>query len=116
MKRKIYIDLLNWKSQTTRKPLILKGARQTGKTYILKEFGKNEFNHYHYINFLNNSRAKEIFEQGLPVSTILENLNYFFKSTIDIKNDLLIFDEIQECPKALSSLKKIFEEIPSLAI
>lgn len=116
MKRLIYQRLLAWKHKKDRKPLILKGVRQTGKTYSLKEFGENEYPVCHYLNFEENKKAASAFEGNLNPNQILTNLNFLFNKTIDIKNDLLIFDEIQACPAALTSLKYFAEELPELSL
>lgn len=116
MKRKIWTDLLDWKSSKPRKPLILLGARQVGKTYVLKLFGGQEFKTLHYLNFEKTEKLKNIFEQDLSPQNILEQLNFFLQTTIDITSDLIFMDEIQECPKAINSLKYFCEEVPELAI
>lgn len=116
MQRLILQDLINWKNKPNRKPLILKGVRQTGKTYVLKEFGRSHFSAVHYINFENNPKAGAIFKTGFDPSKILTDLSFIVEQPIDIKNDLLIFDEIQECPPALTSLKYFAEDLPELAV
>lgn len=116
MKRTIYKSLIKWKKSRTRKPLILQGARQTGKTYVLVEFGKNEFNKLHHFNFQMDKNLSQVFEGSLEPHSIIETLQFISKSTIDIENDLLFFDEIQDCPRALTSLKYFCEDIPQLAI
>jgi uncharacterized protein len=114
MKRTCLQKLLEWKNKQDRKPLILKGVRQVGKTYLLKEFGKAFFTKYHYINFERNPNLFEIFSKNLDPRRIVEDLSFHLNKKIDINNDLLIFDEIQECPKALTSLKYFQEELPEL--
>lgn len=116
MNRLILQQLKAWKYKKGRKPLILKGVRQTGKTYILQAFGSQEFNCTHYINFEFNRSAHKIFEKDLDPRRILKELSFIFDKSIDIKNDLLIFDEIQACPTALTSLKYFCEELPELAL
>jgi hypothetical protein len=116
MKRKIYEKLIDWKSTFPRKPLILKGARQTGKTYILREFGNREFLHLHYINFQKDKKAHSLFNASLSPEKVIESLEFFLNTKIEIKNDLLFFDEIQDCPAALTSLKFFCEEMPDLAL
>jgi predicted AAA+ superfamily ATPase len=108
--------LLDWKNETDRKPLILKGVRQVGKTYLLQEFGKQSFSRCHYINFEKSPRLSKIFEQDLVPERILDELSFYLNCSIDTANDFLIFDEIQEAPKALTSLKYFHEECPKLAI
>ncbi len=116
MKREIYTKLTNWKNKKNRKPLILKGARQVGKTYILKQFGRKEFVCAHYINFEENEDLFSIFDKNLNSTRILQELSFFLNSSINPKQDLLILDEIQACPRALTSLKYFNEELPGLAI
>lgn len=116
MKRLIHQSLKRWKHKKNRKPLILKGVRQTGKTYSLKEFGKMEYSAYHYLNFEENKKAAALFKGNFNPKSILNDLNFLLDRTIDIKNDLLIFDEIQACPEALTSLKYFAEELPELSL
>jgi len=116
MKRNITAQLKAWKEKKNRYPLIIKGARQVGKTYILKEFAKNNFPNYHYLNFEEDEKVKKIFEPDLNPKRILDELSFYLSSSIDSKNDLVIFDEIQNCPRALTSLKYFNEKIPGLAI
>lgn len=116
MKRTIFKDLKNWQEDKRRKPLILRGLRQVGKTFILKEFGKKFFSNTHYLNFEKNKTLFSLFEENLDPRTIIQKLNFILNSSIDIQRDLLIFDEIQECPKALTSLKYFAEELPEMAV
>lgn len=116
MKRFIINDLINWKNKASRKPLILKGARQVGKTYILKQFAKENFKTYHYINFEKQENISSLFLKDLDPSRIIKELEIILNISIDKKNDLLILDEIQNCPQALSSLKYFCEEMSELAI
>lgn len=117
MNREIYANLSTWKNSDTRKPLILKGARQVGKTHILKEFGKNEFKNCHYLNFEEDKeKLPLIFRDGLDPKKVLSNIEILFDKSIDPLNDLLIFDEIQECPDALTSLKYFSEKKSELAL
>ncbi|MBN2657587.1 MAG: AAA family ATPase, partial [Spirochaetales bacterium] len=103
MIRKIYPKLLQWKNSSSRKPLVLKGARQTGKTYLLNEFGRTEFRMVHYINFQSNPEISSVFDKNLDPFRILEELEFVLGNQIDRQKDLLFFDEIQDCPKALTS-------------
>lgn len=105
MKRDIYKKLLGWKNDVYRKPLILKGARQTGKTYILKEFGRREFEDTAYFNFEEDPGLKEFFEDTLNPAKVLEKLSIYREKTISPNKTLIFFDEIQESPKALTALK-----------
>lgn len=116
MKRNVTTQLMKWKNNQNRHPLIIKGARQVGKTYILKEFGKNYFPRCHYINFEENERLGKIFSDDLNPQQILKELSFHLTAPINPGDDLLIFDEIQHCPRALTALKYFAEEIPGLAI
>ncbi len=113
MERIIEEKLLKWKRKTNRKPLILKGARQVGKTYSLLEFGKKHFKNFHYFNFEESQELNDIFEFDLNPERILKELSLFKEEKIDIEKDLIIFDEIQFSPKALTSLKYFFENFPN---
>jgi predicted AAA+ superfamily ATPase len=116
MKREIASKLTIWKNSTPRKPLILRGARQVGKTYSLKEFGQREFKNYHYLNFEEDERISRIFEGDLRPQRIIEELRFYLNHNIDPAQDLVIFDEIQRCGRALTSLKYFCEEMPTLAV
>jgi predicted AAA+ superfamily ATPase len=116
MKRTINQPLNDWKGSANRKPLILRGARQVGKTYTLKEFGGVAFPRYHYVNFEKDARLGQLFEQNLNPERILNELQFYLDQPIDRQRDLVIFDEIQRCPKALTSLKYFSEEMPEMAL
>ena len=116
MKRTVSESLHRWKSSANRKPLILRGARQVGKTYTLKEFGGTAFPRYHYVNFEKDERLGRIFERDLKPDRILDELQFYLDQPIDRRRDLVIFDEIQRCPRALTSLKYFSEEMPELAL
>lgn len=116
MERLAFKQLLKWKDKPGRKPLIIRGARQVGKTFLVKEFGKTSFRRYHYLNFENNRKADLIFHENLDPKVILGQLELLLSETIDPKHDLVIFDEIQESPRALTSLKYFQEEMPELAL
>ncbi|MDO9547424.1 MAG: AAA family ATPase, partial [Candidatus Marinimicrobia bacterium] len=116
MQRLAMDKLKAWKVNPARKPLILRGARQVGKTSLLKHFGEAEFPNYHYINFKEDQQAEQVFERNLDPGRILNDLQLYLEKPIDPKTDLLIFDEIQRCPKALTSLKYFREKIPELAL
>jgi len=111
VKRGIYKDLVAWKLSDRRKPLLLRGARQTGKTYILKEFGLNEYNRVHYFNFEEDPLLTQFFERDLNPSRIIADLSIYHKTTIKPQEDLVIFDEIQVSNKALNSLKYFEEDL-----
>ncbi len=109
-------QLQKWKAKKQRKPLIIRGARQVGKTWLMKEFGKNEYASAVCINFDNNERMKALFEGGLEVERLITGLELYAGHKIDPDNTLLIFDEVQEAPKALSSLKYFNEDAPQYQI
>jgi uncharacterized protein len=116
MKRHLMTELLAWKQGKKRKPLILQGVRQVGKTYLLMEFGRNHFKKVHHLNFEKQVRLKAIFEQDLDPERIINELRFQLGANIDIEHDLLVFDEIQACPNALTSLKYFCEDMPELAL
>jgi len=116
MKRTIYKKLLEWKNEKKRKPLILKGARQTGKTYSIREFGKNEFRRIHEINFQKDKTACNLFAGNLSPGKILESIEFYLDTDIDKTRDIVFFDEIQDCPRALTSLKYFFEDMQEIAV
>jgi len=109
MKRSKYAQLLKWKESETKKPLLIRGARQVGKTWLMQEFAKNEYDQMVYVNFERDKRLKSLFTDDFDVDRIIVALNAESGLTINPDNTLLIFDEIQSVPEALSSLK-YFEE------
>lgn len=116
MYRKIINNLKEWKNKKDRLPLILKGARQVGKTWILQEFGKECFEDVLYINFENTSNISDLFEGNIEPKRIIEYLSAFNHKKIEPEKTLIIFDEIQELPRALTSLKYFAEQAPEYAI
>ena len=116
MKRFLMEDLLKWKNKAHRKPLIIRGARQVGKTWIMKEFGKLHYKNTVYINFDNNERMKQVFSIDMDIKRIISSLKIEAGKNIDPKDTLLIFDEVQEVPQALSSLKYFYENAPEYHI
>lgn len=108
--------LVDWKNKPRRKPLILNGARQVGKTWLLKEFGKAQFENVAYINLDGNLRMQEQFELGYDISRIISAIQFETSEVVSEGNTLIILDEIQACPKALTSLKYFYEEAPGYAI
>ncbi len=108
--------LYEWKRSANRKPLILKGARQVGKTWLMKEFGKQAYEKTVYINFDSNSRMTELFSSDLEIRRILMGLELYSDVRITPGNTLIIFDEIQEVPRALTSLKYFYENAPEYPI
>lgn len=110
MKRTLYTQLIAWKASKNRKPLILRGARQVGKTFMLKAFGDKEYPSTVYLNFEEDPKLKSFFLEDLKPATILGNLEAYLGQKILPENTLLIFDEIQESPEALNSLKYFQEQ------
>lgn len=112
MKRLIMSKLLAWKNSPYRKPLILKGVRQVGKTWILKEFGKLYYKNIAYFNFDENKEYKQFFETTKNVERILQNLMLASGQKIEAENTLIIFDEVQDCPEVINSMKYFCENAP----
>lgn len=112
MKREIYAKLLEWKSRKDHKPLVLDGARQVGKTYILKEFGNNEYKTLSYVNLDKDAVAKSIFEPDHDISRIIRTLSAHTGVDIVPKDTLIVIDEIQESAAALGCLKYFKEDFP----
>ena len=116
MKRFALDRLKEWKDKKGRKPLIIRGARQVGKTWLMKEFCNTCFEKVAYVNFDSNTRMKQVFDGEITVERIILAISAETGVSIDSKNTLLIFDEVQEVPKALSSLKYFCENAPEYAI
>ena len=116
MKRDLYQDLLKWKEDPYRKPLVLKGARQVGKTWLITEFGKAEFESCVILNCDKDPRIKEIFENGFRTERILSDIQILSGQKIEPGKTLLFIDEIGEAPKALASLKYFCEDAPEYHI
>lgn len=116
MYRKAIEHLFKWKAKKNRKPLVIRGARQVGKTWLMKEFGKTAYQSMVYINFDNNRRMKELFSTDLDTERIIIGLELYSGDKIDPDNTLLIFDEVQEVPAALTSLKYFYENAPQYHI
>ena len=112
MRRIIYDELLMWKNSRIRKPLLLEGVRQCGKTYILKEFGKKNYDDVAYFTFVKNPELFEIFQEGLDVKNILDRLSFIHRKKIEPGKTLIILDEIQLCGQALTSLKFFCDDAP----
>lgn len=110
MYRKIMKKLVGWKNASDRKPLILRGARQVGKTYIIKQFGKENYDGVAYFNFDHDKDLYNLFENTKDPNRILEQLAFIYGKAIIPGKTLIVFDEIQECPDALNSLKYFEEE------
>ena len=112
MERFILKKLLDWKNSPYRKPLILKGVRQVGKTWILKEFGRRYYENTAYFNFDENEEYKQFFETTKDVDRILQNLMLASGQKIVPEKTLIIFDEVQDCPKVINSMKYFCENAP----
>ena len=108
--------LLKWKQSKRRKPLIIEGARQVGKTWLMKEFGRQAYEDTVYINFDSNSRMAELFAPDLDTERLIMGLELYAGRKIDPKKSLLIFDEVQEVPRALTALKYFYENAPQYNI
>ena len=108
--------LYEWKDNPDRKPLIIEGARQVGKTWLMKEFGQQAYDKVVYINFDSNSRMAELFSSNLAIGRIITGLELYSDIKITPENTLIIFDEVQEVPRALASLKYFYENAPEYHI
>lgn len=116
MYRTVMEQLQKWKAKKHRKPLVIRGARQVGKTWLMKAFGAAEYESVVYINFDNNERMRNLFEGSLAVERLVTGLELYAGHKIDPTNTLLIFDEVQEVPTALTSLKYFNEDAPQYQI
>lgn len=116
MKRIILDKLLSWKKSPYRKPLILKGVRQVGKTWILKEFGRQFYDNVAYFNFDENPELKQFFQITKDQNRILQNLMFASGQRIEPEKTLIIFDEVQDCPEVINSLKYFCENAPQYHI
>ncbi|MCI8784135.1 MAG: ATP-binding protein [Dorea sp.] len=116
MKRTVMKKLLNWKNSPYRKPLILKGVRQVGKTWVLKEFGRQYYENTAYFNFDENEEYRQFFETTKDVERILQNLMLAGGQKIFPGKTLIIFDEVQDCPKVINSMKYFYENAPEYHI
>ena len=116
MKRNALQQLCDWKKSSRRKPLIIRGARQVGKTWLMKEFGKKNFKNSVYINFDSNPEMAALFEGSLDVPRLISGLQIYAGEKIVPQKTLLIFDEVQEVPRALTSLKYFCEDAPEYAV
>ena len=116
MTRFIMDDLVKWKDSKYRKPLILKGVRQVGKTWILKEFGRLYYDNVAYFNFDENMEYREFFTTTKDTKRILQNLMLISGEKIEPNSTLIIFDEIQDCPEVINALKYFYENVPEYHI
>ena len=110
MIRNAFRALVEWKDSEDRKPMVLKGARQVGKTWLMREFGKKHYSSYVYFNFDEEDELKSIFTANKNPQRIVELLSLLSGTRIQPGNTLIIFDEIQECPEALNALKYFREK------
>lgn len=110
LKRNAIAELVRWKNSAERKPMVLKGARQVGKTWLMKEFGENYYDSFVYFNFDEEEELKSIFKANKNPHRIIELLSMICSEKIKPEKTLIIFDEIQECPEALNTLKYFKEK------
>lgn len=116
MKRKLLENLIEWKNRKAHKPLILEGARQVGKTWLMQEFGNTQYKKVAYINFDRNLKMRETFETDLDTKRLITAIGLDAEFKITPEDTLIIFDEIQECPRAITSLKYFNEDAPEYDI
>ena len=116
MYRKIFEYLKTWKESPYRKPLILQGARQVGKTHSVLTFGKQEYENVAYFNFETNTRLKDTFNENITPDYLIPILSRIFNQTIIKEKTLIFFDEVQLCERALTSLKYFYEQAPEYHI
>jgi len=116
MYRKISLFFKDWKNSPNRKPLIVQGARQVGKTYSILEFGRNHYENVAYFNFERNQKLKETFSEDISPAYLIPLLSHSLGQTIVKEKTLIVFDEIQACERALTSLKYFYEEAPEYHI
>lgn len=112
MNRNVFYNLQKWKSKSDRKPLIIRGARQVGKTWLMKELGRTCYDKVVYVNLDTDNIAKTLFIQDLDINRIIHGLEIAYDTKISADDTLIILDEIQEVPQALSSLKYFYEQLP----
>ncbi|MBQ9057722.1 MAG: ATP-binding protein [Atopobiaceae bacterium] len=113
MRRIAMNELKSWKDKTRRKPLLLRGARQTGKTWLLKEFGRTEFDSVAYVDLLASSRAREIFDEDFDIQRIISALSAETATKVVAGKTLIVLDEVQEAPRALTALKYFAQDAPA---
>jgi predicted AAA+ superfamily ATPase len=116
MNRELINNIIEWKNSSNRKPLILQGARQVGKTWLMKEFGKQEFKQVVYLNFESSERLKNMFVLDFNIERLIAIIEIETNKKIDAANCLLLFDEIQEAPKGITALKYFYEQAPQYFI
>lgn len=110
LRRKIYQELLKWKEDSRGKALCIVGARQIGKTTLIREFGKNEYEYYAEINFVTDEKAADIFQERLTADAIITNLTAYLQTPLEPGKTLILFDEVQECPAVRSAIKFLVED------
>ena len=116
MRRNKIAELIAWKNSASRKPMIIRGARQVGKTWLMKEFGNTQYAQTVYINFEKNKRLKTLFTDDFDIKRIIVALQAETGLTIHAENTLIIFDEVQDCPKVINSMKYFCENAPQYHI
>jgi uncharacterized protein len=116
MQRTLINNLIHWKNSQNRKPLILQGARQVGKTWLMKEFGKQKFKQVVYLNFESSERLKNMFVPDFNIERLIAVIEIESNQKIDAASCLLLFDEIQEAPKGITALKYFYEQAPQYYI
>lgn len=116
MERQLMEQLVSWKGSKRRKPLILNGARQVGKTWLLKEFGNTHFENVAYVSLDNDSLARSFFDADFDIKRIVSSLSLELNTRIEPDRTLVVLDEIQDCPKAITSLKYFCENAPEYAV
>ena len=112
MERLLMNELIAWKNRTGRKPLLLRGARQTGKTWLLEEFGRREFTDMVKVDFMLDAQARSIFERDLDPHRIISQIELRYGKRVVPGETLLFFDEIQEAPRGITALKYFCEQAP----
>ena len=110
LKRKVYEDLLKWKKKANGKALCIIGARQIGKTTLIREFGKNEYEYFAELNFVTDERAADIFNGKLTAEAVITNLTAYLQTPLEPGKTLILFDEVQECPRVRSAIKFLVED------
>ena len=110
LKRKVYEDLLKWKKEANGKALCIIGARQIGKTTLIREFGKNEYEYFAELNFVDSERAADIFNGKLTAEAVITNLTAYLQTPLEPGKTLILFDEVQECPRVRSAIKFLVED------
>ena len=108
--------LIEWKNNKNKKPLIIRGARQVGKTWLMKELGEKYYKNIAYINFDRNTRMEQLFSGDMNIERIIQGLKLESGVNINSSDTLIIFDEVQEVPNALTSLKYFYENAPEYNI